>query len=627
MAERVTDKSAPSVAEGDNEPHAGTMADVPGRPEGSSEVPETENARSAVERWRAQVLDTALAIGLATVCLVALVLVLHGTRGSVALGIGVIPAIFLIGLALAKKDAPLHLRAYGMVLAFWLGIAVAGFQRAFSIPNPFVGAIFVCVLAALVFDRRRMWLVLAGTVAIFAAQAVAWVRWLTPIADDYSSPHEPANWMRVLLIFGLFGAGTMLAIAHLVRNLEDSLTRAEDLVFRLQVARRQAEAAKREAEHDRRAAEEANEAKSRFLATMSHDIRTPLTAVVGIAEVVRESDLDETQREQIKVLSGASQMLLALVDDILDLSRVSSGLFLLEAVPVDLEEVVAEVEALFAAGARERGLTLRCSHRGEARILGDSLRIRQILTNLVGNALKFTQEGEVVLESEGRLLPDGQSVEVMLTVRDTGIGMTEDEQRRVFEPFTQAAPATARVSGGSGLGLSIVRGLATLMGGEVALESRVGEGSTFLVRLQAPVCAQVRDQQVSDGAASHRACRVLLADDNPTNRVVIGLMLENLGCEVLFAEDGEAAVELALRDSGLELVLMDCMMPVMDGLEATRALRAKGSELRIVALTANATPEDRDACRAAGMDDFATKPLTLPALRSILDGRSPVAVG
>lgn len=253
-------------------------------PERHGEHNPTETPNDPVARWRAEVLNFALALSLAAMCLITFVLVLQGSRAGVHLGLGILPTVGILAFGLYAKRQPLHVRAYATVGAIWVGVAFATMQRGFSIPNPWVGSLFACVLASVVLDWRRMWIVVGGTVAIFMGLAVLWVGFFEQSIDSYTSHAEPVNWARVIFIFAVLAVGSSAAVAHLVKNLEASLARSEELVRGLQAAQHDADSARAEAEA-------ANAAKSRFLATMTHDIRTPLTAVVGIADLLQAGEL------------------------------------------------------------------------------------------------------------------------------------------------------------------------------------------------------------------------------------------------------------------------------------------------------------------------------------------------
>jgi two-component system, sensor histidine kinase and response regulator len=398
--------------------------------------------------------------------------------------------------------------------------------------------------------------------------------------------------------------------------------------------RKQAEEALRRANAD---LEKANQAKSAFLATMSHEMRTPLNGVIGLTSLLRGTPLSPEQQQYVTAIQASGDALLSLIDDILDFSKIEAGHFSLEMQSLDLRKVVREVVAVFTAQVRAKGLRIS-AHVAEAVppvVEGDAGRLRQVLTNLVGNAVKFTERGavdvraDVVEESpEGTLL--------RLAVCDTGIGIAPEAQATLFEPFTQADASTTRRYGGTGLGLAIARRLAELMGGEIGVESTVGAGSTFWVRLRlarsrAPLSPSSTPVQVVPAPPTarlvgpeRRGRRILVAEDNPINQLVAVRLLESLGYVVETVETGQQVVE-ALRQRRYALVLMDCHMPELDGFAATAAIRQQEHEAGqehytpIVALTADALAGDVQKGRSVGMDDYLTKPVTLERLAAVVE--------
>jgi signal transduction histidine kinase/CheY-like chemotaxis protein len=376
-------------------------------------------------------------------------------------------------------------------------------------------------------------------------------------------------------------------------------------------------ASQREAERKLRdVAESTSRAKSEFLATMSHEVRTPMSGVLGISELLLDTPLTAEQRDYVQTIHSSGRALLAISNDILDLSKMDAGKLDLEAIAYDPRQIVREVVALFAPRASAKGLLLE-SHVApdvpEA-VIGDPSRLRQVLSNLVGNSLKFTVAGKVNIDvTVAHTEPD----QVVLTtaVLDTGIGMTPEQQSKLFQPYTQADSSTSRRFGGTGLGLAICLRLVELMGGAFEVQSTPGEGSriSFTMRCRLAQPRAVRVEPKPDVAPDHRfAGRILLVDDNAVNRKVAGMTLKRMGLEVIEAEDGSIAVDLVAR-GGVDLVLMDMNMPVMDGLEATRRIRAAElaaghPRMPILAMTANVLREAVDACREAGMDDFVPKP-------------------
>ncbi len=379
------------------------------------------------------------------------------------------------------------------------------------------------------------------------------------------------------------------------------------------------------------AAEAASLAKSQFLATMSHEIRTPMNGILGMAQLMLMDKGDGKQpREYAKTILASGQTLMALLNDILDLSKVEAGRLELMPSLFHPAELVNDIRALFAEPARRKHLELSSEWRGAASATyrADPIRLRQILSNLVSNAIKFTREGGVRIRAweEKR---DQEGAELRFAVEDDGIGIPADQRQRLFEPFTQLDAFLTRNQGGAGLGLSIARRLAVLMGGELDLESEPGKGSTFWFSIRAEILAaappEAPEPELAEvNCASLRGKRVLLVEDDEVNRKVIEAMLARLGLCVSHAEHGQAALEALSGGEAPDLILMDCQMPVMDGHEATRRLRelealAGRPHLPVVALTANAYEEDRRRCLASGMDDFISKPVRIDKLQAVLE--------
>ena len=379
-------------------------------------------------------------------------------------------------------------------------------------------------------------------------------------------------------------------------------------------------------EEARDAAEAANVAKSQFLANMSHEIRTPLNGVIGLAQALAKTELNAEQREMLDLMQASGQTLQTLLSDILDLARVESGRLDLSDEPFDLAAAVQEAAHLYAENAREKHLGFHVDMDPDAHIWvrGDAVRLKQILTNLISNAVKFTQAGFVGL-AVSRGPADGATPTLRFTVEDTGIGFDAATRDRLFQRFEQADGGITRKFGGSGLGLSICRQLAAMMGGDLDCESEPGGGSAFILTLPlVEIEAPARSTVVQAAApAPARDVRVLVADDHPTNRRVIELILAQCAAVLTIAENGAEALA-AFRSADFDLVLMDMQMPVMDGLTATREIRLHETTLGmgrtpIVMLTANAMPEHVNAGKAAGADHHLAKPFNAAELLALVE--------
>lgn len=372
------------------------------------------------------------------------------------------------------------------------------------------------------------------------------------------------------------------------------------------------------------AADSANRAKSEFLATMSHEIRTPLYGILASARELLLTPQQAEQRMLTETLITSGDALLRIINDILDISKIEAGRMELESVSTDLPTLCDGIAQLISPAAKARGLRFRTSHAQSLprSVYTDPGRLRQVITNLLNNAVKFTTEGEVAFESRTEPGPEPDKTLVHFTVRDTGIGIAPEALPRLFDKFTQADSSTTRHYGGTGLGLAISKQLAELLGGTLTAESTPGKGSAFTVSLMLTHAVQRLSVKPSTKPASPtprlpKGVRVLLVDDNQINLRLGNRLLTRMGCEVVQAENGLQAIDAAVQ-SHFDVILMDCQMPEMDGFEATRQLRQQAYTLPIVAMTANAMQGDRERCLEAGMNDYLSKPVDPSKLQAVI---------
>jgi len=443
-----------------------------------------------------------------------------------------------------------------------------------------------------------------------------------------------SGYLVIMLMSGaLVNRGIMSALdtrfnhESLIKFMSEARNESDDLNEELAAEIEQRKSIEVELLKARKVAESVSKAKSEFLANMSHEIRTPMNGILGTLQLLQDSDMDTEQSEYVGIAYNSGEALLSILNDILDFSKIEAGKLELEFVPFDIKNLMKELMVLLKQKADEKNVELKTEIDKELpeAIKGDSVRIRQILANLMTNAIKFTEKGAVTIKISV-LEKIEKTVRLRIEVNDTGIGIPDAAQKKLFNSFTQADGTTTRKYGGTGLGLAIVRQLVTMMRGRLGVNSEEGKGSSFWVEINFEIPAREKLESgqespavVNDVLQGH----ILLVEDNPVNQVVAKKMLEKAGLSYEVANNGEEAVDRLKQSHTFNLVLMDCQMPVMDGYAATEALRAQEKEtgqerLPVVAMTANAMEGDKEKCLSAGMDDYVAKPVNQQVLKETL---------
>ncbi len=497
-------------------------------------------------------------------------------------------------------------RVEQIVLAFILaGVAASGvtLSNVAWVYSGFVGLALVPLMVRLFYIGGEVYYALSAMTGLFMVVMILAVYRMYLASSDALR----LEYTNEELIQNLTLAGVEL------ENMNKELTDEIEYVKRMEKELKQAK--------DK--AEEMSQAKGEFLANMSHEIRTPMNGVIGTLQLLADTDLGTTQQEYVDTAHKSAHSLLTILNDILDLSKIEAGKLNIERIPLDLREIISELITLHTMTAEEKCIQIYAEIDDQLpnAVTGDPTRIRQILANLISNALKFTEKGHVLLKADVVSADDEQAV-IRFEVEDTGVGIEEEVKDKLFNEFTQADGSTTRKYGGTGLGLAIVKQLVEMMHGEFGVDSAPGEGSTFWFILPLAISAEQSLQQLHEQEAElpgKLSGHVLLVEDNPINQMVAQKMLEKIGIESTLAGDGQQALNM-LEQETYDAVLMDCQMPVMDGFEAAQRIREQDAlnKLPVIAMTANVMEGDREKCIAAGMNDYIGKPVVEADLKKTL---------